>query len=213
MEQWFQGYKAVLKNLNVRKKRNIVNFDEQGVCVGCMKKQEILVPNDVVEFYALSPENRSSLTIFEAINAAGEYPIPPVLIMQGQELMESWFSEDLPEGTKIMVSKNGFTSDELAMLYLQHFIDHSDASPDAEWKLLLRDNHGSHITAEFSLLANENHIRPYLFIAHLTHCMQPLDVGIFQNYKHWHDIAIRDAMAEFNLEYSMVRFCHDLIKI
>ena len=40
------------------------------------------------------------------------------------------------------------------------------------------------ITPEFNKLANENWIRPYPLIPHLTHCMQPLDVGVFQPYKH-----------------------------
>lgn len=79
--------------------------------------------------------------------------------------------------------------------------------------MLLIDNHGSHLTPEFILLANKNHIRPLPFIAHLTHCMQPLDVGIFQPYKHWHDVAIQEAVAEFDLEYSLPRLCRDLTKI
>ena len=209
---WFQEYEAVLRKLNIRKRRNIVNFDEQGVRIGCMKRQDILVPEDVLEFYSLSPENRQSLTIFENINAAGDYPVPPMLVIQGHDLMESWFSEYLPEGTKILTSPTGFTSDDIALEYLQHFIDNSDASmkPGASWKLLLMDNHGSHITPEFALLADKYHIRPFTFIPHLTHCMQPLDVKIFQQYKHYHDVAIQNAMAEFQLDYSLVRFCQDL---
>jgi hypothetical protein len=67
-----------------------------------------------------------------------------------------------------------------------------------------------HCTAEFIALANANHIRPYPLIAHLTHCMQPLDVGVFQPYKNWHDIAIQDAIAEFS---TLRRFLGDLTKI
>ena len=43
--------------------------------------------------------------------------------------------------------------------------------------------------------------------------MQSLDVEIFQSYKHWHDVAIQKAFENFNIEYSLFRFCHDLIKI
>ena len=43
--------------------------------------------------------------------------------------------------------------------------------------------------------------------------MQPLDMGVFQPYKHWHDKAIQDVLAEFNTEYSLTRFCQDLTKI
>ena len=72
--------------------------------------------------------------------------------------------------------------------------------PTKQYKLMLMDNHGTHCTPEFIKLANENHIRPLLLIPHLTHCMQPLDVGVFQPYKYWHDKAIQDVLAEFNIE-------------
>jgi hypothetical protein len=72
------------------------------------------------------------------------------------------------------------------------------------------DNHGSHETVEFIKLANDNHILPYPLIAHLTHCMQPLDVGVFHPYKHWHNIAIQDALAGLDVEYGIRSFFRDL---
>ena len=68
------------------------------------------------------------------------------------------------------------------------------------------DNHCSHVTPELIKLANENWIRPYPLIIHLTHCMQPLDVGVFKPYEYWQDVAIQDAIAEFNVEYIITRF-------
>ena len=101
-----------------------------------MKRQKIIVPGDVLEFYSLSLENRQSLTIFENINAAGEYPPHPMLVIQGQELMEAWFSDNLPAGTRILILENGFTSNKIVVEYLQHFIDNSDARPDADWIII-----------------------------------------------------------------------------
>jgi hypothetical protein len=75
--RWFSDYKNVLKTLNIRFKRNILNFDEAGFRVGCLKGDDILVPADVKEHYAVSPENRKSITIIEMINAAGDFPPPP----------------------------------------------------------------------------------------------------------------------------------------
>ena len=213
VHRWFDGYRVALRELRIKDKRNIINFDEAGFRVGCMKGQEILVPDDVNEFYAISPEDRKSLTVFEMINAAGDFPTPPLIVIQGQELMSNWFSENLPSGTRILTSENGFTSDKIALTFLQHFIENSDASPTSDWKLMLMDNHGSHLTPEFIQLANENHIRPYPLIPHMTHCMQPLDVAVFQPYKHWHDVAIQEAISEFDISYSISRFCHDLTKI
>jgi hypothetical protein len=84
----------------------------------------------------------------------------------------------------ILTSKKGFTNNQIAVEWLKHYIQHSDAGPQAEWKLLFMDNHGSPETVEFIKLANDNHILPYPLIAHLTHCMQPPDVGIFHPYKY-----------------------------
>ena len=72
------------------------------------------------------------------------------------------------------------------------------------------NNHESHETAEFLMLANDNHILSYSLISHLTHCMQSLDVDVFQSYKHWHDRAIQDALAELSFEYDIQSFLHDL---
>ncbi len=111
-----------------------MNFDEAGFRSGCMKKQEIIVPIEIREHYQVSPENRKSLTIIEMINAAGEFPPPPMVIIQGQGLMASWFDDGngLPEGTYVMPSESGFTSDKIALEFLKHYIKNSDVGPDAD---------------------------------------------------------------------------------
>ena len=78
---------------------------------------------------------------------------------------------------------------------------------------MLMNNHDNHITPEFIVLVNENHIRPYSLIAHLIHCMQFLDVGIFQSFKHWHDVTIQKTIAESLIEYFVPHFLQNLIKI
>jgi DDE superfamily endonuclease len=66
------------------------------------------------------------------------------------------------------------------------------------------------ITPEFVLLATRNNIVPFSFPAHLTHCMQPLDVGIFQVYKHWHNRAIQSALETLDFDYTVSSFFQDL---
>src|SRR5438045_2526239 len=123
--------------------------------------------------------------------------------------MTDWFPPELDPDTHIMTSEKGFTNNEIAIEFLKHLIKHTEV----EWKFLLMDNHGSHETPEFIQLANENHILPYPLLAHLTHCMQPLDVGCFQPYKHWHDVAIKDALAGLDVEYGLRSFLRDLSRI
>jgi hypothetical protein len=49
---------------------------------------------------------------------------------------------------------------------------------------MLMNNQKSHVILEFIAFANENHIRSFSLILHLTHCMQSLNVEIFQFYKY-----------------------------
>ena len=64
------------------------------------------------------------------------------------------------------------------------------------------DGCGAHITWEFMDYCNTNKIKLVLLPAHATHFLQPLDVGIFQPFKHWHaegvDKAMRLGAEDFN---------------
>ena len=99
------------------------------------------------------------------------------------------------------------------MEYLDHLIEHSRAGPDKPWKILLLDGHESHRTDDFQLKAAENHIKLFFFPSHLTHVLQPLDVGIFQPWKHCHNLAVQRALHSLDFEYSITSFFRDLTSI
>jgi len=109
-----------------------------------------------------------------------------------------------------LLSKNGFTTNALALRFLDHFIQHTNSGLDQPWKLLLVDNHGSHRAEEFAIKANANHIALLFLPPHLTHIMQPLDVGVFQPYKHWHYKAIQTALATMDFDYTIASFLRDI---
>ncbi len=208
-------YKNTLRILNIRKRRNIINFDESDFRSDCMKKQEIIVSIEIREHYQVNLENRKSLIIIEIINAVEEFSLSLMIIIQRQDLMISWFDDDneLFESTYVMFFESEFISDKIALKFLKHYIKNSDVDSDAEWKLMLINNHESHIIFEFIILKNENHIRSFSLISHLTHCMQSLDVEIFQFYKHWHDQIIQNAVVTSFVKYSIGQFLNDLTKI
>ena len=55
---------------------------------------------------------------------------------------------------------------------------------NGEWRMLILDGHGSHLTMEFMDYCWDHKIVPFLLPPHLTHLLQPCDVGIFQPIKH-----------------------------
>ena len=93
--------------------------------------------------------------------------------------MDSWIHDNLKSDELILLSDTEYTNDTLAVAWMKHFIKHVDAGPDKPWKMLLLDGHTTHEDDEFSLLADANHIQLFYLPSHLTHIMQPLDVGVF----------------------------------
>lgn len=187
-------------------------MDETGFQVGIPGGEEVIVPITAFELYTPSPENKASITVIEAVSATGKVT-PPVLIIPGKVHMESWYHESLTGAETILLSESGYTNDELAMEWLQHFIRHTGSSRDLDPKILLLDSHTSHTTSQFTILASENNILIYAFPSHLTHILQPLDVGIFQPYKHWHREAVHLAIRSLDLDYNIQSFIRDLLGI
>jgi hypothetical protein len=130
-----------------------------------------------------------------------------MIIIQRQDLMISWFDDDneLFENTYVMFFESEFISNKVALKFLKHYIKNSDdvSSDVTEGKLMLMNNHESHITSEFIVLINEKHIRSFLFIFHLTHCVQSLNVEIFQFHKYWHDQIIQNVVVTSFVKYSI----------
>jgi hypothetical protein len=72
------------------------------------------------------------------------------------------------------------------------------------------DRHGSYMDDAFILKATEYNIRPFPFPGHLTHILQPLDVSVFQLYKHWHRKAVQHATQSLDIDYTISSFIRDL---
>jgi hypothetical protein len=102
--------------------------------------------------------------------------------------MESWFneSEALPPDTTIATSPNGWISDELAVQWLQSFINATnERTKKGEKQILIFDGHGSHLTVKFLQLCEDNGVIPFRFLPHTTHLCQPLDGKPFLSYKQY----------------------------
>ena len=150
--------------------------------------------------------------MLETIVANGT-TIPPIIIIQGRVHMENWYTEKLDDNVQVLLSDSGYINSELALTYLDHLIKHTGAGMDKPPKVLLMDQHGSHMDDDFIIKATEKNIHPFPFPGHLTHVLQPLDVGVFQPYKHWHKKAVQHAMHNLDIDYNVASFLCDLGEI
>ena len=113
----------------------------------------------------------------------------------------------------MVLSDSRYTNKDISLIYLDHLILHTNAGLNKFPKVLLIDRRGSYIDPEFIIKAETHNIHPYSFPGHLTYVLQPLDAGVFQPYKHWHKKAVQYAIRNFDLNYNIVSFIHDVYEI
>ena len=104
------------------------------------------------------------------------------------------------------ISESGYSNDELAIKWLEHFEKHSRMGQVGAWRLLILDGYGSHLTFEFFTFAKEHKIELFRLPPHSTHLTQPLDVGCFQPYKHYHAEAIDELVRAGGVDFDKLDF-------
>jgi hypothetical protein len=99
--------------------------------------------------------------------------------------MSQWYQlRELEGDTVIGTSSTGYSNDELGLSWIKHFDKHTVKGTQGSKRLLIIDGHGSHHTKQFIQYCDDHGIIPFGLSPHLTHLLQPLDVVVFQPYKH-----------------------------
>jgi DDE superfamily endonuclease/Tc5 transposase-like DNA-binding protein len=195
IHEWYLKFNSVIQDEGILPD-DIWNMDETGFRIGIGKDQLVVTRKRRVTYLG-SPSNRESATLIEYISATGNH-LPPLIIMSGERHMSRWYvTETLEDDAVISVTPTGYSNDNIALHWIHHFEQKSRGSMRGMKRLLLLDGHGSHHTKEFIEYCEYHDIIPFGLPPHTTHLMQPLDVVVFQPYKHYHakavDILIRDS--------------------
>ena len=163
---------------------DVYNFDEAGFMMGKITTQLVVTASERRgRPKAVQPGGREWVTFIAGINAAG-WSIPPFLIFTGKYHLSAWYEEaEIPRDWAIAVSDNGWTTNELGVEWLKHFVKHTDGKVIGARRLLILDGHESHQSLEFQELCKENNIYTLCMPPHSSHLLQPLDVGCFSPLK------------------------------
>ena len=200
----FREFERCLKHWTIQNE-DIYNFDETGFQIGVVSGSKVLVPIHCEVVYASDPDNKELVTAVVTLNYAGK-KVPPMIIFKGAYHLRKHFDNDLDPNTYFARSENGFTTDYLGLKYIEHFNRFTKANTVGRYRLLIFDGHGSHVTQNFVDFCWEHQIQPYLLIPHLTHLLQPLDVGVFQYLKSNFKKAIQDEVFMGAKDISKVDF-------
>ena len=188
IDHWFlQCLEPVLQNLQLLENPKwIFNVDETGFPLGgkprkVIAKKGIKSPQSLV-----GGSGRDNITVQTCISGSGDL-LPPYIVYAGKRLMANSVNGG-PFGSRYSVTENGWMDTVTFIDWLQHhFIEYlPDDHPPV---LLILDGHKSHISYEACLIAKENDVHLLKLPAHLSHLLQPLDVGVFKEMKKmWYEL-------------------------
>ncbi|KJZ78873.1 hypothetical protein HIM_01646 [Hirsutella minnesotensis 3608] len=195
------------------KRDNIWNFDETGFMVGYLQKGTFLWTfNEIDKPVLTDAHDTVSVTAIEAISASGEV-IPSFLILPGVQIPVRWVDNDLDGDTIITTSPKGYTNDIIAIEWIKHFELHTRPRVKTDTRLILMDGCDNHFTVEIVHFCHDHNIELFPLPPHLTHYLQPLDVGVFRSYKHWHQQVLYREIADGAADFNKTDFLYHLQEI
>ena len=165
-------------------------MDEKGFLIGVLQKTKRVWSKSTEIRGAGQDGNREWITIVATVCMDGS-SLPPTVIYQSDSgnLQDTWLEDFSSEDVFFTTSPNGWTSNSLAINWLTEVFDRhtkGKARQGRDWRLLLLDGHGSHMTMEFLEWCSLHRILVAIYLPHLTHRLQPLDVSMFNPLAHYY---------------------------
>lgn len=158
----------------------IYNVDETGITT-VQETEKVIAPKGQKRVGSVTSwERGKTITVICAMSASGSF-IPPLFIFP-RKRHSPQLEKDGPHGAVYTCSHNGWTNENIFILWLRHFIKHTKPTADTP-VLLILDNHNSHATLEACDLAKENHVVMLSIPPHSSHRLQPLDVAFYSPLK------------------------------
>ena len=124
VEHWYDLFHTAIHRHQIQP-GDIYNFDEIGFLEGQGREEKVVTQFPERHGSISCSFSRSLITVLECICADGSI-IPPLIVPPGKGHIEDWYTHsNLPLNWAIYPSPNGFTSDEIAFAWIQHFHKHS----------------------------------------------------------------------------------------
>jgi len=193
LNEWFNRVRATIEKYNIELD-DIYNFDESGYVLGLIITAKVVTRRDRKgRPPMLQPGNREWVTTIESANALG-WSLPPLIIFSAKNHRSTWYNEQLPKSWGITTSENGWTTDKIGLEWLEKIFEkHTKDRTKGQYRLLILDGHGSHLTPEFDQFCEQHSIIPLCMPAHSSHLLQPLDVSCFGPLKRAYARQIEDS--------------------
>ena len=165
---------------------NIYNMDEKGFLLGRILPSKRISPKQMWEqkkiCKALQDGSRDWISVIGCICADGSSVDPAIIYESPDGLRDEWL-RDLEVGKHQVfccTSPSGWNNNKLALAWIEQVFDQlTKAKAKRDYRMLLVDGHGTHLTPSFIEYCDAHRILLAVLPPHATHSLQPLDVGVY----------------------------------
>jgi hypothetical protein len=174
----------------------IINIDETGIGRYDGKKLKVMAPPHRPGALAVDKKQADHITLVGAIDAAG-HGLPPFIILKGkrsplelQNVKER--TKSSPSNTAWACSENGWITNECwqnVLEWIYALLKPTIADP----VMIITDNHSTRFNVVTIEWAMRHHIHVFVLPRNSTAIMQPLDLVMFRQFKHFLDLLRQEA--------------------
>jgi hypothetical protein len=178
--RFFELFKSTKAEYNVHDD-DVYNIDEKGIMIGVLAKLKVICSHKHKKTRTTQQGSREWVSLIECISSDGRV-LSPYVIFKAKHLLKDWYNEFQQDGGgTIAVSDRGWTDDELCMEWFKIVFEPETLKvKKGEYRMLLFDGHGSHLTREVVSFCLKKKIILLCLPSHSTHILQPCDVGAFR---------------------------------
>ena len=181
LDEWFEKVINVIEKTGLNElpadelKKRLWNCDETGFCLSATSKHIISKRGEKEVQETVGGSGREYITLLAAASADGTR-LPPYVVYKAKHLWNRWMKGG-PSGTMYSVSDSGWMESANFLQWFEKMF--LPAVRHMSPVILFFDGHHSHLTLRLIEVARSSNIHLICFPPHVTHILQPLDVGVF----------------------------------
>ena len=177
LDQWFALFSKIKTEYSIDES-NIWNMAEKGLMRGVIGKESVIISRHQLKTSMTQPDNREWVALIECVSLEGKV-IKPWIIFKGRQQMKAW--REVFTNGHTALSENGWTDSAISVAWLQEVFHPETGAAQSnsdQWRILLVDGHGYHVSTEALEFCIQQRII-LLCLPHTKNWLQPVDQGVF----------------------------------
>ena len=145
----------------------------------------------------VQPSNREQVIVIQGVSSQGWVILPFVIIIGKNHLISQYKNSGFLSDWVIAITENSWTTNERSIDWIQHFEKYIKPQSISGYHLLILNGYKSYHSKEFEEYYKEYNIITLYIPTHLSHLLQPLNIGCFGLLKKAYSRQIEDIIQSY----------------